>query len=410
MRERIGYYDIARGLGIIFVVIGHIDTFYEPFRSYVISFHMALFLIVSAMLMVETGEDRKGFWRTAGKKAIRIMVPYFLFSLISVGIEGVRLLTEGVFYWPHLRSLLLTTLTLQGTSVMWFLPAIFFSEIWFLAFRKLAAALCRIFPGKRRKGIREGMPGDSVCGLADADRKNQDMMRDRAVDVVTVVLVLVFVGSVIWSNIFELSFYAGRVGIEKYERLHEVLSMLIRSSVCTFFIAVGYFVRKYLMSSWKRMGIYLAAAIGLLAFCTGMYYVNPGVDLRSLYWGDSGIWVINYYTTLWVKAGMYLLGASAGALGIVFFCRTLEKYNHWKPLKVLSFFGANSLIIMATHLDFHVMHYCMELTAFFNRYVDSRLFYHICLLILVFTVEVAVIRVINRYFPVLAGKRKHDFS
>ena len=44
MKERIGYYDIARGLGIIFVVIGHIGSFYVPFRSVVITFHMALFL------------------------------------------------------------------------------------------------------------------------------------------------------------------------------------------------------------------------------------------------------------------------------------------------------------------------------------------------------------------------------
>ena len=70
MKERIGYYDIARGLGIIFVVIGHIDTFYVPFRNVVISFHMALFLMVSGMLFFETGEYLCGKIREIYKKFI----------------------------------------------------------------------------------------------------------------------------------------------------------------------------------------------------------------------------------------------------------------------------------------------------------------------------------------------------
>ena len=53
MKDRIGYYDLARGLGIIFVVIGHIDTFYVPFRSVVITFHMALFFMISGTKMSE---------------------------------------------------------------------------------------------------------------------------------------------------------------------------------------------------------------------------------------------------------------------------------------------------------------------------------------------------------------------
>ena len=114
---------------------------------------------------------------------------------------------------------MITALTLQGNSVMWFLPALFLSEVFFLTIRKIFV----LFGG----GIKKV---------------------NAVTDIVTIVFVLVFVGCVIWSNIFELAYYVGHEGIEKYERLHQVLSMLIRSAVCTFFVCAGYFVRKYIIS------------------------------------------------------------------------------------------------------------------------------------------------------------------
>ena len=72
MKDRIGYYDLARGLGIIFVVIGHIDTFYVPFRSVVITFHMALFFMISGMLFWETKEEESEILRTIKKKFCRM--------------------------------------------------------------------------------------------------------------------------------------------------------------------------------------------------------------------------------------------------------------------------------------------------------------------------------------------------
>ena len=336
------------------------------------------------------------------KKAQRIMVPYFLFSVLSVVLEGIRLLTEGIFYWPHLRSLLLTTLTLQGNSVMWFLPALFLSEMFFLAIRKMAVFVCR---GRKK-------PAESETGAVPRECIEADRRKNMVIDIMTIVMVVLFVGCVIWSNIFELSFYAGRVGIEKYERLHEVLSMLIRSCVCTFFVCFGYFARKYIMTLRLSSCSYGLMAVILLGICGVMNYINPGVDLRALDWGDSSICVESYYITLCVKAAMYLTGAVAGAMGILFFCRAVEGYRSCFPTKALAFFGANSLIIMATHLDFHVMHYCMELSGFLNGFIDHPIFYHVCLLIFVFAAEAVLILLINRYAPVLVGRyqRKRNFS
>ena len=379
MRERIGYYDVARGLGIIFVVIGHIDTFYMPFRSYVIYFHMALFLIISGMLISETGEDQKSWFTVAGKKFCRIMLPYYFFSLLAVLIEGLRLLVNGVFYWPHLKSLLVTTLTLQGNSAMWFLPALFLSELLFLGIRKLAI----VISGRR-----------ALTG------------KDLAVDLLTVLLGILVIGIVTWNNIFEQAFYEGHRGIEIYERLHEILSMLIRSVVCIFFVGVGFFVRKYVIPLKITAARYGGVAVFLLAACLGIKLLNPGVDLRALDWGDSEIWVQGYYMTVFVKAGIYLVGATAGALGIVSLCKACESFSRKLPFRILAYFGANSLIVMATHLDFHVLHVGMELTNILNRYVDHSVFYHSCLLIIVFLAEACLIWIINQYLPFLTGRFK----
>lgn len=376
MKERIGYYDIARGLGIIFVVIGHIETVYMPFRSYIVYFHMALFFIISGMLIMETGEEQKKWTAVSGKKISRIMVPYFLFSVISVLIEGVRLLAAGVFYWPHLRSLLVSTLTLQGNSVMWFLPALFISELLFLGIRKLAVVLS----GTRKV----------------------------AADILTVVTVVLLVGCLVWSNIFEQAFYAGHAGIERYERLHDVLSMLIRGGICTFFVSTGYFVRKYIVPLKVPAYIGCTAAVLFLLICAGMNHINPGVDLRALDWGETDIWVKDYYVTECVKAVMYMMGAVSGALGIVFLCRSSEKFTYHLNLKVLAFLGSNSLVIMATHLDFHILHVSTEIAGYLNQYIDNTVFYHICLLIFVFAAEAVLILLINRYAPVLAGRYRKN--
>ena len=411
MRERIGYYDVARGLGIIFVVIGHIDTFYMPFRQYVISFHMALFLIVSGMLMLETGEAERFYWRTAGKKFCRIMIPYFLFSFLSIGIEVVRIWSNDSFNIPHLRSLLITTLTMQGISVMWFLPTLFLSELIFLAVRKLVARVFRGSSSKNRtsdrqakcRSDREVQTSAWECVLEETE---ENCRCGRLADVVTMMLVLTLTILAVWWNFQEQLFYAGRGEAEIYERAHEVLLWLIRSVFSTMFVSIGYFVRKYIVSRKLPSYLYGLIAIVLLAVSVYMCRINPGVDLRTLDWGETEVWVWNFYFTIFVKAGMYLLGAVTGALGILFLCKASDRYSGHLSLKLLAFLGANSLIIMATHLDFHVLHLGVELANIINRWAASSHVYHVCLLVFVFAGEAVLIRLINRYAPFLTGKLK----
>ena len=355
MKERIGYYDIARGLGIIFVVIGHIDTFYMPFRSVVITFHMALFFMISGMLFWENQAEERGYSESLKRKFLRIMVPYILFSILSILIEFVRLALQGVFYWPHFKALLISVFSLYGNSVMWFLPALFFAEMIFLAVLKM---------------------------------KN---------DFVTVVSILCLTILAVWANTlnpgggeFRQSFYAA----------------MIRGIFCTVFLCAGYYIRKWTSKLRIPGYVYGVVAVVLLGICVKLNDVNPKVDLRAMYWGEY-IFATNSSTALLaVKVILYLVGAVSGALGIICLCKMFDMFCNNPVYKVLAFFGSNSLVIMATHLDWHVLHYSMDLASWLNGFLPGSAFYHLWIIVFVFAVEAVLIKLINKYVPILAGKYK----
>ena len=79
--ERINTLDIAKGIGIIFVVFAHIN--YTPeLLTPIYSFHMLLFFILAGMVFqrekfTSFGEFLKRRWKTMIK-------PYLVFSLIPI--------------------------------------------------------------------------------------------------------------------------------------------------------------------------------------------------------------------------------------------------------------------------------------------------------------------------------------
>lgn len=73
--SRIVYIDVAKAIGIMLMVLGHIhfDVYY--FDRMVYAFHMPLFFIVSGILY-RRPESILGY---IGKKAKTLMIPYAIF-------------------------------------------------------------------------------------------------------------------------------------------------------------------------------------------------------------------------------------------------------------------------------------------------------------------------------------------
>lgn len=130
MKNRVGYYDIAKGIGIILVIIAHIEYMPLELRQYIVTFHMPAFFVISGMLMNLTNEKEREIKALLSHKLKRILLPYFVFSLIFPVTYYLRFLVTGEGYSnEHFVQDILVGISMTGVSVLWFLPALFFSEL-----------------------------------------------------------------------------------------------------------------------------------------------------------------------------------------------------------------------------------------------------------------------------------------
>lgn len=89
---RIGYVDVARGIAMICIILGH---FGEPeINRFVYTFHVPIFLVISGRFL-DTRSDLKQFVR---KKARTLLIPYAVTCLLVI-VSGV--LHEAVFSRYH---------------------------------------------------------------------------------------------------------------------------------------------------------------------------------------------------------------------------------------------------------------------------------------------------------------------
>jgi len=136
--------DIAKGIGIILVVLGHcldglkFANFFPPALQwptvaiYVIYlFHMPLFFVVSGHLV--SGKDRP-VKATLAKLASSIVYPYFLWSIL----EGLVLVYMSRYTNSHAEISVLFRILWIPIVPYWFLYALFFCHLGYLAIRKLS--------------------------------------------------------------------------------------------------------------------------------------------------------------------------------------------------------------------------------------------------------------------------------
>ncbi|MBQ7696088.1 MAG: acyltransferase family protein [Lentisphaeria bacterium] len=128
---RIQYLDIAKGIGIILMVMGH-ASFGEGFSHYIHGFHMPLFFFVSGLLF--TFKADKSWGEVFMGKCRTILIPYAFFGLLTYGIwaatrggrvTGADLLTPlQRLFWNNSHGLAIS-------GEFWFLSAMFFASLFF---------------------------------------------------------------------------------------------------------------------------------------------------------------------------------------------------------------------------------------------------------------------------------------
>lgn len=107
--------DILKGIGIVLMVLGHINS---PLRHFIFSFHMPLFFFVSGYLYKE-----RGFKTIITRNFRKILVPYFVTGLF---IWFAFIVIYKRYFWG--LSLLLG----NGSSPVWDLKDYYVGPLWFL--------------------------------------------------------------------------------------------------------------------------------------------------------------------------------------------------------------------------------------------------------------------------------------
>ncbi|MCR4589374.1 MAG: acyltransferase [Lachnospiraceae bacterium] len=348
---RLKYLDLAKGVGIILVILGHISYLSENSRIFIVSFHMPLFFVISGILIYLKKEESRDFKENAVRKANRMLIPYFAYSAAGIVIYYIYyLLTGRDGGIPTVISDIVQTLTLYGFSVMWFLPAIFGAELLFIFLLKKT---------------RYPLP-----------------------------ITIVLTAAALILNIY-LEKANAVYGLQQlFSIFHLVAVMLLRIPVCASFVAAGYFVSQ----SWENTG---SLGPGKFSKITIPADIFLGVDFMILTAVISHLnSVTDLHFLIFNNVIMYYIAALAGSFGLIFLCKAAEGACNMPPLKLITYFGKNSLIIMVTHLNFYVL-LCAEIGGFhFTKAIPEGVLKHFVFmaLVVIFTLcgEIVLIEVINR--------------
>lgn len=119
-KERIGWVDTLRGLGIIAIYVGHFGSHAGPLHSFVYAYHVPLFFFISGFFVkIKSGEN---LFQSIKKLFLHIMVPYIGFLAIAAivyhlhsGYNVPWMIGQGFF---GIRNRLFA-------GSLWFLPCLF---------------------------------------------------------------------------------------------------------------------------------------------------------------------------------------------------------------------------------------------------------------------------------------------
>ena len=138
--KRLTGLDMARGIAIIMVVVGHSGFVGAAFNTWISLFHLPTFFLISGVLLGMKQEETRAFPHLALQKFRGIMIPYFWFSLGSVCIDALQVLL-GKFTWDTVWEHTFLTITFQGYSVLWFLPVLYLAELFLILLLKAIRTL-----------------------------------------------------------------------------------------------------------------------------------------------------------------------------------------------------------------------------------------------------------------------------
>ena len=349
-KKQLNYLDIARGIGIIVVILAHVDTGDNPMCSWIGSFCMAIFFFVSGALLHYLDRWRnESFTQIIVKRLKGVLYPYFSFSaLIILYYTFMRVVfRQGSF--SNIAEIVKSTLTLSGYDALWFMPTLFFAEV-------ICVLLLRYFG-------RGSDSGSDETGIA-----YKRGLRKEWIGFISVTALSLLCYCVLHYGIIE-EYADGWFTFVKFTRV-------LMSSV---FIYAGYFYFEYkdriLKINHKAM---ITACIIWLIIDFPIAQPNHFVD---------------YSFVRIVSLPLQYLTGILTSFAILYLGEVLNIKS--RPLE---YFGKNSLTMMATHNPLPVLGTIYEL---YKKYIPSigRYGDDIIILLLVLLAEIPIVMFVNRFLP-----------
>ncbi len=347
---RLAYMDMVKGIAIMLVVVGHSTVASDGVLTWLTSFHMPLFFILSGILFYLKHSHTEDLKDYARKRFRGMMIPYFIFSVIYIGVFYYYLVRfPKVMTQEFIQDSYLQAFSLYGISVLWFLPTIFLGELAFYALMKrlprwavvLIVSVFAFLPPIAKSGLDAALP-----------------------DTVT--------GALLFGRYFLLG--------------------ILRIPEAVTFLGIGYGVRYLCDVFTRRRGtvranIEVLLGIGLMLLHAAAAFGNERVDMHFVVQGDPIL---------------FHVAACSATFGLLLICK------HLPTIWLLDVLGVNSLIVMLTHLDCQVLSYGIQFATKMNEYItrakDYLFLFNLFAFVLI--VELILIYIINRWLYFLIGRSK----
>lgn len=366
-KKRLDYLDMTKGLGMILVLIGHLQgdsiftfsPYIQPLCVFIFSFHMPMFFIVSGILLAIKNDEVKPLKEVAKSRFRGIMIPYLWFSLFYL-IVVVAALIKGEIAVQTLYLNIWYVISGYGMNVLWFLPALYLGELLFILLRRR---------------IRDHIPFITVVVLLNA--------------------IVYFLSYFVWIAKYPTPFA---------ERMHDLITVILRPILVCGFISIGYYTHKLLRKgsqigdffnkpelnekgkvSFKYRAAYIVLGLMLLGVCFGLFRVNNGIDFRSLAFRN---------------VFFFFVCALSGSFGMISLCKGLPR------IPLFCYWGIGSLIFMATHNSQTVLTFSLKTAMYVNQYL-TRARGYICyaiVIVIITAYSTFMIWLIRRFFPFIIGK------
>ncbi len=289
MEKRIGYIDIAKGLGILVIVLAHNDLsgYHPTLHKFIYAFHIPLFFFLSGMFF----RPERAFGETVKRRFNTLMKPYFFaLFIIYLGEAAFSNMTFPVIAGRIAKALYATGKYIDWVQ-LWFIPHLFAVAVFvWIAWR-------------------------FVFGRVKLDWLRWLLL-------FAMLSVGVFTMPYFWP------FRAPVVGMELYG-LPFSLDLVLASG---FFFLVGYEVNQKPLEKVFASPLVLLLTFGGLL--TLVLFLPPELDFNT-----------RTYPSLWINTVESLLGI----VMILSLARNLEKWSE-KLANVFRYFGRISLVILIFHV------------------------------------------------------------